>query len=391
MIEKHQLANQIINLIDSKWTPREKQQIPKGNWNIWLILAGRGFGKTRTAAETLKQWIKEKKAKKIALIGDTLDQGRSVMIEGESGLLKVHNYLRIKYHPSTNTVIWNNGAYAKLYSAENSEALRGPEFDTAWIDEFAKFSNPKKVWDQLMMCMRLGKSPWPRIIITTTPRNIHILHDLLERQNIHITRGTTWENSENLSETFLQEIQKSYNGTFLEKQEINGELVQEKNLWTRSLIKLYSGEHINFSSVIIAIDPAVTASGDETGIIVAGVHNKMIYILDDLSGNYSPQEWSQIIQEAYIKYNAHCIIAEVNQGGEMISALLPNLRIRQVRASTNKYIRAMPAAMLYQKNVVIHMHRFEILEKQMLQFESLKHSPDRVDALVWAIRGLCDL
>ena len=384
---KKDTAQKIINIIDPKWNPRHEQQIPVGDWNIWLIMAGRGFGKTRTASETLKQWVKEKKAQRIALISDTLDQGRAVMIEGESGLLKIHNNLRLKYYSSTNTIKWSNGAMAKLYSAENPEALRGPEFDTAWIDEFAKFTNPKKVWEQLMLCMRLGKSPWPRIIITTTPKNIQILYDLLEKEKVYITRGSTFDNAENLSKAFLEEIQISFRGTFLEKQEIHGELVQSKTLWKRNMIKIYSGPEICFKNIIIAIDPAITSHGDETGIIIAGVHNKIIYIIDDLSGHYTPQEWSQIIQNAYIKYKACCVVAEVNQGGEMISALLPNLKVKQVRASASKYIRALPVAILYEKQKIIHLQKLEILEYQMLNFEKLTQSPDRLDALIWAVKS----
>ncbi len=217
---------------------REQQIEPKGTWTTWLILAGRGFGKTRTGSETIRSWVESGRAKRIALIGETEREVRQVMIEGESGLLNIGNpKLRPKFLKSQMTLTWANGATARAYTAEAYEKLRGPQFDGAWIDELAKFPNAKKVWDQLMFCLRLGNHP--KVIVTTTPRPIPVIQKLLKDKMTYVTRGSTYENKDNLSTSYIKHLMDQYEGTRLGAQEIHAEVLSQIQgaLWTRNMIK----------------------------------------------------------------------------------------------------------------------------------------------------------
>lgn len=377
------------------------QKIPDGPWRVWLILAGRGFGKTRTGAETIRHWVKTQKARRIALIGDTQEDVRDIMIEGESGLLAIHPPdERPLYEPSKRRLTWKNGAIATAYSAENYDQLRGPQFDHAWIDEFAKFREMEKVWQQIHFSLRLGLHP--QLVITTTPRPLPLLHHLVSQSgsDIVVTRGTTFENQANLSSLFIDTMQQNFAGTRLGAQELLGEIIdaREGALWTPALLDQYrSGEFPPLKRVIIGVDPAIThhEESDETGIIVVGLgENNHAYVLEDLSGRYPATTWGKIACEAYYRWKADRIVAEINNGGDLVESLLrsidPTLSYQGVHASRGKYIRAEPIAAFYEQGRVHHGRQgLKNLEDQMCQFlTGISTSPDRVDALVWALTAL---
>ncbi len=386
---------------------RENQKIPKGDWLFWLILAGRGFGKTRTGSETLRAWV-QMGYRRIALVGNTHAETRQVMVEGVSGILSVYPAKdRPIYEPSKRQLIWKNGAIAQLFSAENPEQLRGPQFDAAWIDEFAKFRDPDSVFDQLLFGLRLGKKP--RLVITTTPKPSSSLKKLILREDCVVTRGTTFENKQNLSNEFLKSVDEKYGKTRLGAQELLGEMIEENQtiFWQPSDIvhacseqakeMMHSLKHPFRGRMILAVDPAMThgEESDETGIIVACMdRDGHFYVLEDLSVQAKVQDWSRIIVDAAHSYNVETVVVEVNQGGELVANVLRTAGLRKaikpVRASTSKSARALPVAMLYQQGRVTHVHRMPKLEEQMLTFPGgcHEHSPDRVDALVWCLTHL---
>jgi len=404
------------NEIDWDILSRPEQKMPEGNWFGWFIMAGRGFGKTRTGAETVKKLVLSGQYKRICLLGETYDQVRSIMIEGESGLLNIHTREQMpKFKPGRRELVWPNGAIATCYSSENYQALRGPQFDLAWVDELAKFENDQAVWDQLMFCLRLGTQP--RVIITTTPRPKKLIFDLANRKDIHLTRGTTFDNAQNLPKQYLDIVTTQYANTPLGRQEIEGELVslEAGALWALEDLQYTNITHIEswldkgkknplsnddhateyFTNhhVVIAIDPAVTAheESDETGIIVASKHKEKYYVLEDASGIMKPEIWAQKATELYKKYNAKEVVVEINQGGDVLMAMLKScasdVAWKAVRAKENKYKRALPIASLYKKKMVWHYQRFQALEEQLLKAH-LNYKDDRLDALVWALYSL---
>jgi predicted phage terminase large subunit-like protein len=393
--------SKIPNEYDWKKLARKNQLEPEGNWTTWLILAGRGFGKTRTGAETIREWADSGRAKRIALIGETEREVRQVMIEGESGLLNIGDpKRRPKFNKSQMTLKWQNGSKATGYTAEAYEKLRGPQFDGAWVDELAKFPNAKKVWDQLMFCLRLGQKP--KAIVTTTPRPVDIIQALVKDSSTYVTRGSTYDNWANLSKSYIEYIKRQYEGTRLGAQEIYAEILSQTQdaLWTRSIIQ-YAKEGISknkfFKRIVIGVDPAVSNNedSDETGIIVAGLgRDDKGYVLEDLSGKYSPAEWAKKVVAVYHSYKADRVVAEVNQGGDLVEQTIraydSAICYKPVRACRGKITRAEPIAGLYEQGKVLHMQHFSTLENQMCQFtgEKKDKSPDRVDALVWALTDL---
>jgi phage terminase large subunit-like protein len=366
---------------------RSEQKLPQGDWFCWLIMAGRGFGKTRTGAEAVRHLALSGKYKNICLLAETYDEVRSIMLEGNSGLLKIHPQSQMPhYSPSKRELIWPNGARATCFSAENYEGLRGPQFDLAWIDEFAKFDNAQAVWDQLMFCLRLGNKP--RVIITSTPRTKKIITEIINRKDTHLTTGSTFHNALNLPKDFLNIITEQYANTQLGKQEIEGQILSENDsqLWQIKDFR-YVDKIPKELNIIIAIDPAVeaNANSNETGIIVAGKDEKYFYVIEDCSGVMQPNTWAEKAYQLYIKYNATKIIVETNQGGEILMTMLRNFAEapwQSVKAIENKYKRALPIASLYQQGKVFHTQKFEMLEQQMLEMGTKN---DRLDALVWAI------
>lgn len=385
---------------------RSSQLEPRGKWRVWLIMAGRGFGKTRTGSETIRTWVSSGRYKRIALIGASESEARDVMIEGESGLLSVFpTNERPIFEPSKRRLTFQNGAIATLFSAENYEQLRGPQFDAAWVDELAKFRNDEELWTQLNLSLRLGTEP--KVIVTTTPRTTELMRHLLHNQKserVHLTRGSTFENKKNLSKNFLRFIKEKYQNTQLGEQELEGNLLEqvEGALFPLKLMastSIAANDIPELKRLVVAIDPAVTSgkTSDETGIIVAGcdAQNKA-YILGDFSGRYRPQEWALKALEAYDYFKADAIVAEVNQGGDMVCDILHSLRsdipIRQVYASRGKAARAEPVVALYEQGRVKHKRcqSLKALETQMINYIPgvTKKSPDRLDALVWAVTEL---
>ncbi|HTV88005.1 MAG TPA: terminase family protein [Stellaceae bacterium] len=370
---------------------------------MWLLLAGRGFGKTRAGAEFVRREIAAGRARRVALVGPTALDVRNVMIEGDSGLLNIGPHRRRpRYEPSKHRLTWKNGAVAETFSADEPDRLRGPQHDLAWCDELAAWRYPA-AWDMLMFGLRLGRDP--RVVVTTTPRPIRLIRDLLADRHVAVTRGRTIENRANLAPAFLDAIVAKYAGTRLGRQELDAEILDDLPgaLWTHALIEAgrIAAAPADLARIVVAIDPAVStgAASDETGIIVAGRDAAgRGYVLADTSGRLAPAEWAQAAAVAYRAHRADRVVAEINNGGDLVEATLrvtdPAVAFRAVRASRGKAARAEPVAALYEQGRVHHVGAFPALEDQMCAFApdfdraAQGWSPDRVDALVWALTEL---
>jgi len=392
------------------WTflARPEQLPPDSNWQTWLVLAGRGFGKTRTGAEWVRAQVKSG-LKRIHLIAPTASDARDVMVEGESGLLSVcwagdkdchgNEMGRPTYEPSKRRVTWANGAVATTFSAEEPERLRGPQCEAIWADELGAWKYLADTWNMATFGNRLG--PNPRTCVTTTPKPLKILRDLASHPRTIITGGSTYDNAANLASTFLDKIRADYEGTRLGRQEIYADLLDEAEgaLWTRDMVEKahYRGEMPDMKRVVIAIDPAITAKeeSDETGIIACGLGvDNLGYVLRDLSGRYSPDGWARQAITLAKELKADRIVAEGNQGGDMVRHTIEtqwrNAPITIVHASRGKAARAEPVAALYEQGRIRHMGGFPDLEDQLVTWEPLSGmpSPDRLDALVWGFTEL---
>ncbi len=393
-------------LYDWPFWARSSQLPPDGDWRVWLLLAGRGFGKTRTGAEFMRAQVTARTARRLALVAPTAADVRNVMVEGESGILAISPpWDRPRYEPSKQRVTWSNGAIATLYSADEPERLRGPQHDTAWCDELASWRYPE-AWDMLMFGLRLGADP--RVVVTTTPRPTKLLREFAADRTVALTRGTTYENRINLAPNFIDQIVSKYEGTRLGRQEIEAEILDDVpgGLWSRGVLEAARVRTAPaLLRIVVAIDPAASSgeAADETGMIVAGKDGQGHgWVLADLSGRYQPTEWAKAAIAAYRAHSADRIVAEVNNGGEMVEAMLrvidPNMAFSPVHASRGKVIRAEPVAALYEQGKVHHLGAFPQLEDQMCNFSRglardldgrrTGHSPDRVDALVWAMTDL---
>jgi phage terminase large subunit-like protein len=380
---------------------RPDQLPPDGDWMIWLIQSGRGWGKTRVGAETIAKWAIRQPNTRWAILAPTFGDARDTCVEGESGLLNIlrrYGMLREKngWNRSIGEIHLTNGSRIKCFSGDEPDRLRGSQHHGAWVDEYAAFRYPD-AFDQLQFGLRLGQHP--RTVITTTPRSKPFIRALLKRQDgsVIITRGATFDNKDNLAPAALAELLARYEGTRLGKQELYGELLEdvEGALWTLALIesaRITEAPHL--SRVIVAVDPAVTETGDETGIIVAGRDtNHNGYVLADYSMRGRPDAWARQVIEAYDIHMADSVVVEVNQGGELVSQVLrtirPSLPIREVRASKGKRLRAEPISALYEQGKVHHVGVYENLENQMCEWTpDDPKSPDRLDALVWAMTDL---
>ncbi|MBK8631368.1 MAG: DNA-packaging protein [Sphingomonadales bacterium] len=378
---------------------RPSQVPPEGDWRGWFIMAGRGFGKTRMAAEWVRDVAENDGAARIALVAATLHEARTIMVEGESGLLSIAPPdQRPTFEPSLRRLSWPNGAIATLYSAAEPDSLRGPQHSHGWADEIAKWDNAVKAWNNLDMTLRLGHAP--RIVATTTPRPVPLVRRLLAEPDFVLTRGTTQDNRANLPTAFLSAMQRVYAGTRLGRQELAGELLDdvEGALWTRALIEQCRDDAVPpLARVVIGVDPPASATGDACGIIAVGLGSDgHAWVLGDHSvRGKSPEGWARAVSAAAARWQADRVIAEANQGGDMVAATLRAadiaLPVKLVHASRGKVARAEPVHALYESGRVHHAGAFPDLEDELCGlmtgggYEGPGRSPDRADALVWAV------
>ena len=395
------LSETEVQQLEYAWAfwAREEQLAPQGDWRFWLFRGGRGGGKTRAGAEEIRAGVEEGRYRRIALVAPTIDAGRQVMVEGPSGLLAVcPDWNRPRYEPSRHRLTWPDGATATLYSADAPERLRGPQHDAFWADELCAWRTPLYAWDMLLLGLRIGARP--RGIITTTPKPITLYKQLIKDPTVVITTSSTFRNAANLAPEFIAQIVTRYEGSALGRQELHAELVEDAEgaLWRRAWINASRVTIVpRLERIIVAIDPAISshAESHETGIIVAGVDTRdHVYILSDESLRASPDTWARRAIEAYHQFGAEVLVAEANQGGDMVSFTLhtvdPNVDIQLVRASQGKRTRAEPVAALYEQGRVHHVHTFSELEDQLCLWDATSGdlSPDRLDALVWAVSEL---
>ena len=388
----------------------QEQSLTLSKWNTWLALAGRGWGKTRTGAETVRDWVKQGFGI-IHCVAPTRGDVRRVMVEGDSGLLKTcwkgdrtNRGADMGYpvwSPTNNTLTWANGAKAVFFSAEDPERLRGPQAHKAWCDEICSWNNAQDTWDMLQFGLRLGRHP--QCLVTTTPKTTKLIRSIVNDDRTIISRGSTYDNSANLAGTFLEAVRKQYEGTRLGRQELYAEILDEASgaLWNRSLLascEVDKDQVPPLNRIVVSLDPAVTSNSesDMTGIIVAGVDvNGHAYVLEDATGKYTPQQWASKAIALYREYMADRIVAEKNQGGDMVKHTLltedETVPIKLVHASRGKMARAEPVSALYEQGKVFHVKGLNDLEDQMVQWDPLGSigSPDRLDACVWAITDLC--
>jgi len=385
-----------------RWTHQlaRQEQLPteSNDWLIWLYLAGRGAGKTRTAAEWLAYEASSRPNTRWAIVAPTYGDVRDTCAEGESGIIKIleqYGTLR-EYNRTFGEIFLSNRSRIKLFSGEEPDRLRGPQFHGGWFDELAAFKYPE-TWDQYQFALRLGKHP--QTIVTTTPRPTKLIKDLITREKVRLVRGSTFDNAANLAPSALAELKLRYENTRLGRQELFGEILDDVDgaLWTRKIIEeARVTKNPPLARIVVAIDPAVTsnADSDETGIIAAGLTaDGHYYVLDDKSLRASPDTWARQAVNLYHEYKADKIIAETNNGGDMVIGVLKqvdmSVPVQKVTATRGKQLRAEPISSLYEQGRVHHVGYFEQLETQMCEWTPLsKESPDRLDALVWALTEL---
>jgi phage terminase large subunit-like protein len=386
---------------------------PRGAWKTWVIMGGRGAGKTRAGAEWVRAQVEGPgpgdpgSAKRVALVGETVDQVRDVMVLGDSGIIACSPPDRKpEWQASKHQLVWPNGAVAQVFSAHEPEAMRGPQFDAAWADELGKWKKGGEAWDQLQFALRLGKNP--RCVVTTTPRAVEVLKAILKNPSTVITHAPTEANRAYLAESFLAEVQTRYGGTRFGRQELEGVLVEDEEgaLWTTEMLeRARIGTVPEFSRIVVAVDPPVTATkqSDECGIVVVGADTRgdpkdwRAVVLEDASvKGASPEGWARAALAAMERHGADRLVAEVNQGGDLVEQVVrtidPQVPFRAVHATRSKMLRAEPVAALYEQGRVSHVRGLGALEDQMCKMTAMgwkgSGSPDRLDALVWALTEL---
>jgi len=390
---------------DWRFWARPSQMVPVGDgWDTWALIGGRGSGKTRPSAEYVVSEAEKHPGWRICVIAQNPKEYRGVCVEGESGLIACSPpWFPADYQPSKARVVWPNGAMAELFSAETPDALRGPQFHLAWTDEFAKYRHPNAVWDMLMLSLRLGTHP--RVVLSTTPRPIPILRRILADSRTVVTGGSTFENAANLAPTFLQQIRRQYEGTRLGRQELFAEILEDTPgaLWTldrleRNRVTLEQVPEL--TRIVIAIDPSGSVNpetGSECGIVAAGLgKDGHGYILHDWSGHYTPGEWGALACRQYVGLKADRIIGERNYGGQMVAHTIKmaakdlgvTVAYKDVNASRGKQLRAEPVAALDEQGRVHLVGVFPDLEDQCCTWVAGMKSPDRLDAMVWALTEL---
>ncbi|WP_444511949.1 DNA-packaging protein [Phyllobacterium meliloti] len=398
-----------IQALTNEWIfqGRASQQPPYHDWRTWLILGGRGSGKTRAGAEWVNSIVhgfppfKQPAALNIALVGETLADVREVMIDGPSGIMAVSRTDRPRFEATRRRLVWANGATAAMFSSEDPDSLRGPQFGAAWCDELGKWKHAQETWDMLQFGLRLGENP--KQIVTTTPKPIALLKALMNDSAVLVRRMRTVENNANLAQSFLAHMGKLYGGTRLGRQELDGELIEERRdaLWSRSMMEeIYRADVPEMQRIVVTIDPPASATrkSDACGIVAAGVDAEGIgWILADESfAPAKPIQWAKRSIQLFYRLEADLIVAEINQGGDMVAAVIAaednTVPVRGVRANRGKALRAEPIAALYEQGRIRHAGRFPALEDEMCDFThaglSNGRSPDRVDALVWALSEL---
>lgn len=396
-------------LYDWQFWARPEQLAPEGEWDTWLIQTGRGWGKTRTGAEWVRDIAEAGEVKLIGLVGATAADIRDTMVEGDSGILACcppHN-MPIHEPSKRHRLTWKNGTIAIGYSADEPNRLRGPNFGAAWCDELAAWRFLQESWDNLMYALRKGTRP--RCVITTTPRPLKLLKEIMADPGTILTRGSLKDNADNLADSYKRRILRRYEGTRLGRQEIDGELLDDVPgaLWTRAMIdaarypldptKPIEEQLPQLVRIVVAVDPAVTSGeeADDTGIVVVGIDARRHgYVLADLTCHESPEMWARRAVNAYYHYRADGVIGETNNGGDLVATVLRTVDARvpfkAVHASRGKRVRAEPISALYEQGRVKHVGQFPDLEDQMCNFvpDNLDDSPDRMDALVWGFTEL---
>jgi phage terminase large subunit-like protein len=390
-----------FDVLDRTWeiNARGEQYAPDGDWLTWLFLGGRGAGKTRAGAEFVRNLAREATGP-IALVGETYADVREVMIEGVSGVLRVaHGGERPVWTPSRRRIEWPSGVVAQAFSSEDPEALRGPQFAAAWSDELGKWRNAEATWDMLQFGLRLGARP--RQMVTTTPRPTPLLKRLIADPATRVTHASTAMNAKNLAAGFLARVVGRYQGTLLGRQELEGLLVEERSdaLFRRATIEACRvAAPPPLGRIVVAVDPPASARSGTCGIVAAGVADNGVgfVVADRTVREVQPTAWAERAIGAYRALAADALVAEINQGGDMVEAVLrevdPTVPVTKVRATRGKWLRAEPVAALYEQGRVRHAGTFPDLEDEMCDFGpdglSSGRSPDRLDALVWAITAL---
>jgi len=386
---------------------------PEGAWKTWVIMGGRGAGKTRAGAEWVRAEVEGAgptdagRSKRVALVGETVDQVREVMVFGESGILACSPFDRKPEWQSTRRqLVWPNGAVAQVFSAHDPDSLRGPQFDAAWVDELAKWKKAEETWDMLQFALRLGSHP--RQVVTTTPQNVCVLKAILKNPSTVMTHAPTDANRAHLAASFLEEVRVRYAGTRRGQQELEGLLIEDVDgaLWTTAMLEAGRlREAPPLGRIVVAVDPPVTGhkGSDACGIVVVGAVTEgppqswRAVVLEDASvQGASPEQWARAALAAMERHGADRLVAEVNQGGDLVKSLVhgidPLVPYRAVRATKGKMLRAEPVAALYEQGRVAHLRGLGALEDQMCQMTTRgylgKGSPDRLDALVWALTDL---
>lgn len=393
-----------------KFWARPNQLPPEGDWNTWLVMAGRGFGKTRMGAEWVRGLAHKYPGCRIALVAETAADARDVMIKGDSGLLNCDPTLsEDSWSPTNRCLTWPNGSKAYTYNGTTPDQLRGPQHHFAWVDELAKFEYMQDAWDQTQFGLRLGEHP--QVLVTTTPRPLPLIKKLVNDPDTVVTNGSTLDNAANLAKNTVKQLYERYGGTRLGRQELEGEILGDipGALWNRENIdsnRLKEAPE-DLERVFVAVDPATSSEegADEHGIVVVGMARDSDgyargYVLEDGTCKGSPEEWARKAVSLYRKWSADKIVAEKNQGGEMVSSVIRavdrSVPIKLVHASRGKVVRAEPISSLYEQNRVHHVGRHDLLEDQMCIFSidnirnSSTGSPDRVDALVWGLTEIFD-
>lgn len=370
----------------------------------WLVVGGRGAGKTRLGAEWVNCMARglppfaDRRHAQMALVGETLADVREVMIEGPSGIVTISRHDRPRYEASRRRLVWNNGAVAQVFSSEDPDSLRGPQFEAAWCDELAKWKHAEACFDMLQFGLRLGDAP--RQLITTTPKPVPLLKRLLADSKVLVTRMRSDDNGANLAPGFLDAIRSRYGSSVLGRQELDGELIEDREdaLWSRDMIgRTSAGDAADLRRIVVAVDPPASSrrTSDACGIVAVGLDgaDRAVVVEDATVRAAKPQDWAGTAVRLFHRLEADCIVAETNQGGEMVTAVIrtvdPAVPVKSVRAKRSKWLRAEPVAALYQQGKVLHAAHFPALEDEMCDFGpnglSSGRSPDRVDALVWAI------